>query len=265
MSEHLYAKKSLGQHFLKSKAAIRAMIKAPSVTADDTVVEIGPGKGVLTRALLEAGATVIAFELDERMIAFLHQEFATYIDTEQLQIVHQDIVTVNIQQYVGNRPYKIIANIPYYITNLIMRTFLETEHQPTDMCLLIQKEVAERIVARDGKQSLLSLSVQAFGTAQYIMKVGRNYFSPPPKVDSAIVHIYGISHKYFDGPDDERGFFQLLHHAFAHKRKQLMSNLRSHYPEDSIKSVLLENDLPITVRAEDVSFEVWLKIYKAIA
>ena len=265
MSEPLYAKKSLGQHFLKSKPAIRAMLEAPNVGPGDIVVEIGPGKGVLTEAFLKAGARVIAFELDNRMVEYLEARFQSFLESGKLIIVHQDIIGIDITEYVGDEAYKIIANIPYYITNLIIRTFLETSHQPTDMCLLIQKEVAERIVARDGKQSLLSLSVQAFGAAKYIMKVGRNYFSPPPKVDSAIIHIHDISHRHLGGLENEKKFFQFLHYAFAHKRKQLRRNLKPYYPESDIISALEQNDLISNVRAEDISFEKWIALFKALA
>jgi len=264
MSKNLYAKKSLGQHFLKSKPAIRAMVESPAVVPGDIVVEIGPGKGVLTRAILDAGATVIAFELDERMIDYLAVEFKEDISSGKLCVIHQDILEVKIEDYVDDQPYKMIANIPYYITSMILRRFLETDHQPTDICILIQKEVAERIVARDDKQSLLSLSVQTFGTAKYVMKVARKYFSPPPKVESAIVHISDIGHHHFETPQQEKDFFVFLHQAFAHKRKQLMRNLKSYYDENLVAEALVKLDLPKTIRAEDIIFKTWLELFKIL-
>ena len=185
----LSAKKSLGQNFLKSRKAIRAMIESPNITSDDVVVEIGPGKGALTKPLLETGATVIAFELDERMIVYLREHLAEYIQREQLVLIHQDVLQADLSRYTNGKPYKVVANIPYYITNLILRTFLSGRYQPTSMCLLVQKEVAERIVARDGKESILSLSVKLYGIPTYIMKVAREYFSPSPRVDSAVILI----------------------------------------------------------------------------
>lgn len=261
MFESLGAKKSLGQHFLKSKSAVRAMIDAPQIGEHDIVVEIGPGKGVLTRALLDGGARVVAFELDHRMIEFLHQEFSSDIKAGKLILVHQDILEVDIDGYVKGEPYKIVANIPYYITNLIIRKFLETEHQPTDMSLLIQKEVAERIVAKDGKQSLLSLSVAVYGTARYVAKVEKKYFSPAPRVDSAIIHIYNISHTLFASFQEERDFFELLHLGFAHRRKQLQANLKKTYESKQIIDGLTAISLPIDVRGEDISLEKWVQLF----
>lgn len=261
MSDPLAAKKSLGQHFLKSQAALRAMVQAPSLQEGDCVIEIGPGKGVLTQTLLDAGAHVIAFELDPRMMDFLAEKFSQEIDEGRLELVHMDVLDVQLENYVKGRSYKLIANIPYYITNLIIRKFLETQHQASDICLLVQKEVAERIVARDGKQSLLSLSVSAYADVRFVMKVAKQYFSPPPKVDSAIIHMSNISHHRFASMKEEREFFRLLHIAFAHKRKQLQANLKPHYDAVEIARVLNTLLLPQTVRAEDISLPQWIELF----
>ena len=197
------AKKHLGQHFLTSEKALRQMVAAGNVTAGDTVLEIGPGKGALTKYLLMAGCVVIAVEMDIDMLAILEQEFADEIATKKLILVHGDILDTAIQNmFVSHLPrttsetnYKLVANIPYYITGEIMRTFLQTAAdlpQPKSMTLLVQKEVAER-VARSEKESILSLSVKVYGEPKYISTVPAGAFSPPPKVDSAILHIAHIS------------------------------------------------------------------------
>ncbi|MCI5051459.1 MAG: 16S rRNA (adenine(1518)-N(6)/adenine(1519)-N(6))-dimethyltransferase RsmA [Candidatus Pacebacteria bacterium] len=256
----LEAKKSLGQNFLKSKKAISAMISAPEISRGDIVVEIGPGKGALTRPLLETGATVIAFELDQRMVGYLKEEFTEYIDNKKLILVHQDVLEVDIKEFTKGKPYKVVANIPYYITNLIVRNFLSNVYQPTAMCLLIQKEVAERIVSRDGKESILSLSVKIFGDPKYIAKVARQYFSPSPKVDSAIILISDINRQYVPNSKDEEEFFEVIKAAFAQKRKQAIKNLSKLKPRSYWEEIFNSLDLEKKVRAEDITFQKWLQI-----
>ncbi len=256
----LEAKKSLGQNFLKSRKAINAMIAAPEISADDIVVEIGPGKGALTGPLLETGATVIAFELDKRMVEFLETKFAAQILSGKLILVHQDVLEVDLGQYTKGQPYKVVANIPYYITNLIIRTFLSGEYQPTAMCLLIQKEVAERIVSRDGKESILSMSVKLFGTPSYVMKVARQYFSPSPKVDSAVILISDINREAILSQDYEQTFFEIIKTAFGQKRKQAIKNLSDLALKESWQEIFKSLDINIQARAEDISFKQWLQI-----
>lgn len=256
----LHAKKSLGQNFLKSRKAIDAMIAAPQILSQDLVIEIGPGKGALTEPLLKTGATVIAFELDERMIDFLGETFPQYIADKKLILVHQDVLEADLKQYTQGKPYKVVANIPYYITNLIIRTFLSGDYQPTVMCLLIQKEVAERIVSRDQKSSILSLSVELFGTPKYIMKVARQYFSPSPKVDSAIITIDDISRKQSGDKNYEQAFFEIIKIAFGQKRKQAIKNLQKIAHRSTWETIFVHQHLDIHARAEDISFDQWKKI-----
>ena len=237
------------------------MIATAQLTARDTVIEIGPGKGALTRPLLETGARVIAFELDERMIDYLNGELSEYIDRGQLQLIHRDILDIDMENFFADiSSYKLIANIPYYITNAILRKFLETKYHPSDMVLLVQKEVAERIVCRDGKESLLSLSVSAFGEAHYIAKVDRKYFSPSPKVHSAIIHIDHISFDKTGDAQKRELFFRMIHSAFAHKRKKVIRNLESLATPSVWKEVFNTLSLDENIRAEDISFSLWLKI-----
>ncbi len=241
-------KKSLGQNFLKSKKAIGDMVRAAGVSRGDTVLEIGPGKGVLTEALLETGAKVVAVETDRELIPLLQEKFAEYLESKQLEIIEADILEfdVNLKQY------KLVANIPYYITGAIIRKFLESDFQPTSMTLLVQKEVAERIVARDGKESILSISVKAYGDPSIISKVPKRYFTPEPKVDSAIIHIGDISKDNFKKVS-EAAFFKVVKAGFAQKRKTLGKNL-------SQIGAKLPKWLPEKVRAEDIKLGDWFSI-----
>ena len=190
------AKKSLGQNFLKSKKALEAIVLAGEISENDTVLEIGPGQGALTEKLLETGAKIIAVEKDDRLIEFLKEKFSKEITSEKFEIIHGDILEIDLD-FLKNKSYKLIANIPYYITGLIFRKFLSGNIQPEKIVILVQKEIADRIIARDGKESLLSLSVKVYGTPKKIMKVEKENFSPKPKVDSAILLIDTISKNFF--------------------------------------------------------------------
>jgi len=246
-SDNIRAKKSLGQHFLTSVDIARAVVAAGEVEKGDTVLEIGPGKGMLTKELLETGAHVIVIEKDTECIPFLHEEFDTYIKEGQLEVVEGDV-----REYTPTKlPYKLIANIPYYITGEIIRTFLERVEKPTTISLLVQKEVADRI-ARSEKESLLSLSVKAFGTPKYIKTVKAGSFFPKPGVDSAILAIYDITGDFFTDINEKR-FFEMLHAAFGEKRKQIGKTLSDFIPEEK---------LPIdrATRPEDVSLAQWKEI-----
>lgn len=261
MNKNLSAKKSLGQNFLKSKKTLKQMIAAADVNNKDLVIEIGPGKGILTKALLETGARVIAFELDERMIDFLNEELSDYIKIGQLKIIHKDILDINLLNFFDkNANYKLIANIPYYITNAIIRKFLETKYQPTDMVLLVQKEVAERIVARDGKQSLLALAVAVYGDAKYIAKVDRKYFSPSPKVHSAIIAIHNISTKKIGNEKRQKLFFEIIRAGFAHKRKKTIRNLEKIADKNIWEDIFRELAIDENTRAEQLNRDMWIKI-----
>lgn len=255
-------KKSLGQNFLNSPAIIADIVKAGKVEGEDLVLEIGPGEGVLTESLLSTGAKVISIEKDDRLIPLLHKKFIKEITLKQLDLVHADVLDLELP-HIAEREYKVIANIPYYITGQILRMFLESDNQPKSMTLLVQKEVAERIVAKDKKESLLSLSVKAFGNPEYIRTVGRGAFSPQPNVDSAVIHIENISQDKLAGLD-RKLFFEVLHAGFAHKRKQLLPNLSSIYPKNKVLKAFSDCDLNLKSRAEDIDIDTWIKLCNII-
>lgn len=242
----MYAKKSLGQHWLRSGAARSKIIRAAALTPGETVLEIGPGRGFLTESLLKAGAKVIAVEKDEYLIAFLERRFAYQIADGQLQLVNIDIL--EYEPPAG--PYKLVANIPYYLTGQIFRQFLGAANQPTSLTVLIQKEVAERIVS-PAKESLLSLAVKAYGRPRYAGTVGRKSFLPVPNVDSAILHISEISRERLAGVNEE-AFFALLKLGFGSKRKMLKNNLK--LPA----AAFLACSLDIKIRAEELKLSDWL-------
>jgi 16S rRNA (adenine1518-N6/adenine1519-N6)-dimethyltransferase len=258
-------KKSLGQNFLKSETALSAIIEASDPTADDIILEVGPGEGVLTEKLLQYAGKVIVVEKDRRLIPFLTEKFKMEIETGKLQVIEKDILEFDLSLMgLNSEPYKVVANIPYYITGQLLRMFLESEKQPKLMTILLQKEVAERIVARDKKESLLSLSVKAYGKPILVRTVGRGAFSPQPNVDSAILLIEAISRNNFESPEQEKKFFEVLHAGFAHKRKQLLPNLASQFDKKMLTGLFEENKLDLRCRAEDVDLSVWLKFSKRL-
>lgn len=255
------AKKSLGQNFLKSKSALDAMCKSSDLFKSDVVLEIGPGKGALTEYLLRSVDKVIAIEKDHNLCEILSERFKNEITNGRLVLVKGDILEFDPKIFNLNKSeYKIIANIPYNITGAIIKKFLTIENHPESMTLLVQKEVAERIVARDGKESILSISVKAFGTPKYVMKVGKKFFSPAPKVDSAIITIKNISKNNFNDSKEEEFFFQIVKTGFAHKRKVVIKNLEDILPKNKLQEFFLKENKNPKSRAEDFGLSDWLSI-----
>lgn len=239
------------------------MVEAAGVLPGDTVLEIGPGTGALTRELLQSGARVIALEADERAITILKETFPEELTAGMLTLHHSDVREVDYRALdLKEHGYSVVANIPYYLSGHLFRLFLETNIQPKTIVFLVQKEVAERI-ARDPKESLLSLSVKVYGDPTYIGTVKRGNFTPPPKVDSAIIAITRISRERFGGVP-ETFFFELLHLGFASKRKQLLGNLAEKYPRDVLSSVFSTLGLDPKVRGEDVPLSSWISLAKTL-
>ncbi len=254
-------KKSLGQHFLTSEGAVANMVESSGACKNDVVLEIGPGKGVLTTVLLKTGAKVVAVEKDDSLIGLLTEKFTKEIAKGKLVVIHGDILTEDVSNLVGKKPYKLVANIPYYITGEIIRMFLTAEQKPVSLTLLIQKEVAERIVAKDDKESVLSLSVKFFGQPVYVSMVKRGSFYPIPNVDSAILRI-----EIRDTRQEiaEENFFIAVKAGFKSKRKKLISNLGSVYEKNVLNSAFEKLSLDQNTRAEDVGLEQWLELLKCI-
>lgn len=260
-------KKSLGQHFLRNQNVLKKIADAAELTAYDTILEVGPGEGTLTEFLLARAGKVVAVEKDARLIPVLEKKFSAEIASGKLELVCGDILGFDNTRClppttsgVGGNGYKIVANIPYYITGQFLRKFLQNDAQPSSMALLLQKEVAKRIMGtrypaslklrRTMKESILSLSVKCYGTPKYLGTVKAGAFSPAPKVDSSILKVEDISKKFFEGISEEK-FFSLLKRGFAHPRKLLASNLGID------PKVLKRCGIAEKARAEDVSLEQW--------
>ncbi len=257
----MYAKKSLGQHFLHSEKALKSIRDAADPTALDLILEIGPGKGALTDHLLPLVGKIIAVEKDDQFFIDLQEKYKKEIENEKINFIHGDILEFDPStlKFYKDHTYKLVANIPYNITGAIIRKFLSADYQPELMVLLVQKEVAERIVAKNKKESILSISVKAYGNPKYIETVKAGSFNPPPKVDSAIISIDNISKDFFEG-FSEKDFFDLLHAGFGSKRKKLSGNLTKLFPKTKITEVFGNLGIDDNTRAEDVSIDTWKKI-----
>ncbi len=259
MKHSLPAKKSLGQNFLNNPHVPRLMADAGEVSSSDTVLEIGPGTGVLTKELLDRVKKVIAIEADARAIELLGERFAQEIAQKKLILLSGDVRELDFSKLgLKTGTYKVIANIPYYLSGFLFRTLLEQKIQPSTLVFLVQKEVAERI-ARDKKESLLSLSIRAYGTPRYVQTIKKGNFTPQPKIDSAIIAISDISKRRFT-TITESSFFTILHEGFKSRRKQLIGNLSEKYGRETVADAFSALKLPLTVRGEDVPLETWLAL-----
>jgi 16S rRNA (adenine1518-N6/adenine1519-N6)-dimethyltransferase len=255
----LNSKKSLGQHFLRSERALSSIIDAGDVVPTDLILEIGPGEGVLTQKLLNMAGKVVAVEKDDYLFKSLQEKFSKEIEKGKLDLIHGDILEFdpNVLKFYKDLDYKIIANIPYNITGAILKKFLSAEHQPEKMVLLVQKEVAKRIV--DERGSILSISVRAYGQPNYIETVKAGSFAPAPRVDSAIIAIEDISKSFFTTFSEE-DFFKLLKAGFRSKRKKLLSNLAQVLGKEKVTKAFQNLSLDENVRAEELSIEIWGKL-----
>ncbi len=233
--------------------AAKRLAEAVAARSGETILEIGPGKGALTKELLATGAHVLAVEKDEVLVEQLKKTFSEEIRNGQLVLIAEDVRNFDLRSLGA---YIVAANIPYYITGEIIRKFLETDAQPRALALLVQKEVAERILARDKKESILSTSVKAYGNPRIVAKVSRGNFSPPPSVDSAILLIDAVSKDFFSG-FSEKEFFLVVRAGFSSKRKFLANNLGARFGKAPALKAIQESGLSEKVRAEDVPLEQW--------
>jgi 16S rRNA (adenine1518-N6/adenine1519-N6)-dimethyltransferase len=255
--DYIPAKKSLGQNFLRSESAIKEIVSSAKIKEGDLVLEIGPGKGALTEKLLLAGARVLAIEKDSRLIEELKEKFSAFAD--KFYLIEGDILDFEPRVTI-KEPYKLVANIPYYLTGLIIRKFLENEHSPEIAVLLVQKEVASRI-CNSKKENLLSISVKVYGEPSLVKTVKAGSFIPSPKVDSAIIKIENISKiKFQEKEIDEKIFFKFVKSGFAHNRKKLSSNLKDLVEKTELEKFLVKQKLSPSARAEDLSISEWIEL-----
>jgi len=262
----VFAKKSLGQNFLISPGIVERIAQAGDIERGETVIEIGPGKGVLTAALLRAGAKVKAIEKDDRLIQFLDDTFRKEAKEGNFELFHDDIMEMTPEKLSARVPetYKVIANIPYYITGQIIRLFLSMPHKPANMVLMVQKEVANRIIARDEKESILSLSVKAYAKPELVVSVARGNFFPIPNVDSAVIKLTDIQNPFKDKAQEDR-FFEIVKAGFGQKRKKLIRNLETVAGKESLARAFAVLQIGENARAEDIDLSTWLKLSKELA
>lgn len=265
-SEKTYhkAKKSLGQNFLKSLTSAYCLVDSAGIERGDVVVEVGPGKGVITKILLKKTGHVISVEKDDDLYKSLVGKFKSEIESGKLELIHGDILEFNPEEYKSKDGYILIGSIPYYITGIFIRTFLANKFQPKTIALIIQKEVAQRIVARDGKESILSISVKAFGIPKYIKMVKAREFSPKPKVDSAVFTIKDISRSFFKDISEDF-FFKVVKEGYKSKRKKLIGNLSTLLPKEKLIKLFDNAKISPDVRAENLSKDDWGNIVRLLS
>ena len=263
MEEKIKAKKSLGQNFLIAPEIIKKTVDVANVSKKDIVLEIGPGNGAITKELLLRGAKIIAVEKDEELVERLKQTFKKEIEEGALEIICADILECDFSSLglIDNK-YKIVASIPYYITGILIRTILTNKTKPRTVSLVVQKEIAERI-AKNKKESLLSLSVKAYGTPKYMGVIKSGAFRPVPKVDSAILLIDDISLDFFTGISEE-AFFKAIKTGFSSKRKQVLNNLEKIVDKGTLIQIFEKLNIDLKIRAEDIPLEMWKKIVKQL-
>lgn len=248
----LEPKKSLGQNFLFDENVLRRIVAAAELGPEDVVLEIGPGLGSLTKLVAETAVSVTTVELDERFIPILRLELAPY---PHVRLVHGDILAQDTADWFTG-PYKVVANVPYYITGAILRHLLEGAHKPTLLVLTVQKEVAERVTAVPPHMSLLAASVQFYGRAEKVADIKAGSFWPAPDVDSAVLRI--TLHETLPAADYEQAFFRLVKAGFGQKRKQLQKNLRQlGLGKQEIEEMLQEAGVDGRARAETLTMTQW--------
>jgi 16S rRNA (adenine1518-N6/adenine1519-N6)-dimethyltransferase len=264
-------KKRLGQHFLVDEAVLQRILSAAELSPRDTVIEIGPGLGILTEALAKQGARVIGVELDVKLVALLKKRLAGFPD---VKIVHADILKAAPWQLLQDnlpacdlvRGYKVIANLPYYITSPVLSHFLEAQPRPSKMVVMVQKEVGEAITAAPGKMRLLSVKAQFYSKPAIVSYVSAASFYPPPKVDSVILSLDVYSRSPIE-VSDVAGFFDIVMHGFSAPRKQLRNSLAHslEMPPGQVASLLEKAGIEAKRRAETLNLEEWRELWRILA
>ena len=254
----LRAHKSLGQNFLQDPLALEQIVSAAEIQPTDTVLEIGPGLGSLTRYLAVAAKEVVAVELDPSLLPPLNAVLTSY---PNIRLIHGDILKLSPKDLIAEKDYIVAANIPYYITSAVIRHLLENDPKPRRIVLTLQKEVAERICAKPGDLSLLALSVQVYGEPRIAARIPAEAFFPAPKVDSAVlrVDIYASPRII---PELLDTFFRLIKAGFSQKRKTLRNSLSSglHISPTEAADLLTRANIDPQRRAETLSIEEWGKL-----
>lgn len=250
--------KSFGQHLLVDREALNTILAAAELQPEDSTLEVGSGTGVLTAELAQRTRRVVAVELDRNILPVLRDTTKRYRNVE---IIPRDLLDVQPDEVFGDAPYKLVANLPYYITAMTLRHFLEAKNAPRLLVVMVQLEVAKRLTAAPGDMSLLGLSVQFYGQPRLVAKVPAAAFYPPPKVDSAVVRVDLYPQPSLTG-DERAWFFTLAHAGFAEKRKMLHNSLARnlHIPQQRVADWLSAAGIEPTRRAETLSLDDWLRL-----
>jgi 16S rRNA (adenine1518-N6/adenine1519-N6)-dimethyltransferase len=251
-------KKSLGQHWLHDRQTLAYIADSADIEPTDTVLEIGPGLGTLTSELLRRAAKVVAVEFDEELARKLPGQFPG----KNLEVITSDILSFDLSTLPEG--YKVVANVPYYITSKIIELLMTAQNKPSATVLLVQKEVAERLAAEPGDMSILAISAQLFADVQLGDVVPAALFTPPPKVDSAVI-ILNTRSQPLVAKEDEAVFFRLVKAGFSAKRKKLRSSLSGGLglPKDQVEAYLEKTDISGDMRAEELSIDNWISLLKS--
>jgi 16S rRNA (adenine1518-N6/adenine1519-N6)-dimethyltransferase len=256
--------KSFGQNFLVDRSVLRRIVEAADIQPDDQILEVGAGTGVLTRELAKRAerGRVVAVELERDMLALLAETTAAYPNVER---VAQNLLLLDPVQVFGTQPYKLVANLPYYITAPTFRHFLESANPPRLLVVMVQYEVAQRIVAAPGDLSLLGVSIQFYGRPRIVARVPASAFYPAPKVDSAILRVDVNPHPALTQPERDR-FFKVVQAGFSERRKQLHNALASglHIKDQEVRALLNVANIDTSRRAETLSIDEWLRVWRAV-
>ena len=260
----LKAKKRLGQHFLIDEAVLETIVSAAELSSKDTVLEVGPGLGILTVELARRAGKIITVELDAKLASLLERRLASF---PNVSIINADILKVSPSQLLrGEHNYKVVANLPYYITSPILRYFVEASLKPSLMVMMVQKEVGEAIVAKPGNMTLLAVSLQVYSKPKIVSYVPAESFYPPPKVDSAIVRFDLLPQPAVEVADID-GFFEVVRCGFSSPRKQLRNSLAQGLGVKPAEAAQLLEKARIEHqrRAETLSLDEWAKLYQVSA
>jgi 16S rRNA (adenine1518-N6/adenine1519-N6)-dimethyltransferase len=254
--------KSFGQNFLVDRSVLENIVEAAAIEPDDELLEVGSGTGVLTRELAKQARRVVAVELERDMLSLLKDTTAAYPNVE---LVARNLLFLDPVEIFAQAPYKLVANLPYYITAPTFRHFLESANPPRLIVVMVQAEVAQRIVAEPGSLSVLALSVQFYGQPRIIARVPARAFYPAPKVDSAILRV-DVNPQAPLLPAEREKFFRLVHAGFSEKRKQLHNSLTHglHVKNEIVRSWLITAAIDASRRAETLSIEEWLRLARVI-
>lgn len=247
--------KSLGQHWLKDRQVLESIANEANLTKADTVLEVGPGLGTLTSVLLRQAGVVVAVELDSALAKKLPAQFPG----TSLKVVNQDFLQFDLNGLPAG--YKVVANVPYYITSKIVETLLTSTNPPLTTVILIQKEVAERLVADSGAHSILSISAQIYAKVHLGPVVGKEYFTPPPKVDSQVV-VFEKRHRPLVAPSQQKWFFRVVKAGFSAKRKKIKTSLAGglNFTKEQVGRALDETGIREDLRAQDLTIEQWQQL-----